>query len=161
MAKKGVFESNYTFYGLEELRPEIRSLVDTSKKACATAYAPYSEFKVGAAVLLSDNSVHTGSNQENAAYPSGLCAERVLLNYVHANFPHTTSVAMAIAAEKSTGFTLDPVIPCGACLQVMGEMESSWEIELPVYLYGEKGVVEVKGIRNFLPFFFTKDFLKQ
>ncbi len=161
MAKEGLIEAKYTFYAVDELTPEVRSLVEASKKACSSAYAPYSKFKVGAAVLLSDESLHVGSNQENAAYPSGLCAERVLLNYVHANFPDVSPKAMAISAEKAAGFTSEPVIPCGACLQVMGELESSWEIELPVYLYGKKGVIEVKGIRNFLPFFFTKDFLKQ
>jgi cytidine deaminase len=160
MGKLNKIQAEYIQHTYAELDDSLRELISKAKEATGQAYAPYSNFKVGAAVLLDDGSIHVGSNQENAAFPSGLCAERVLLNYVHSNFPDLKPLAMAITARNSDGFTEEPVTPCGACLQVMGELEKSWDIELPVFLSGEMGVIEVKGVHNFLPFFFNGTLLK-
>jgi len=160
MSEQRHIQISYNQLRYSELKQELKVLVDKARTATGQAYAPYSNFKVGAAVALDDGSIHVGANQENAAYPSGLCAERVLLNYVHSNFPKKKPVALAIAAQNQAGFTKEPVVPCGSCLQVMSELEKSWEVDLPVYLVGEEGIIEVKGVQNFLPFFFSGSLLK-
>ena len=160
MSEQHHIHVSYRQLDYTDLDKKLQELVDKARLATNQAYAPYSNFYVGAAVLLDDNSIHIGANQENAAFPSGLCAERVLLNYVHANFPEKKPVALAIAAKSKTDFTVEPVVPCGACLQVMSELEQSWQVQLPVYLVGEKRIIEVEGIRNFLPFAFNGSFLK-
>lgn len=150
----------YSSYKSHELPDATQNLLSKAKSACDTAHAPYSQFFVGAAVLLESGAIHIGSNQENAAFPSGLCAERVLLNYVHANFPKDKPVALAIAARKGEAFTVEPVTPCGSCLQVMAEFEKEWGKELEVYLYGETNIIKVNGVKQFLPFLFKSEFIK-
>ncbi len=157
--KEESFQVKYEVYSFNELPDAIQHLVSNAKEASNKAYAPYSQFYVGAAVKLQSGATYSGNNQENAAFPSGLCAERVLLNYVHANFPEDKPIALAIAAKKNTEFTKEPVTPCGSCLQVMAEFEAEWNKELDVYLYGENKVFHVKGVKHFLPFLFKSDFL--
>ena len=158
--KQEIIHVKFEIFQFEELSESIQRLLLKAKEATDLAHAPYSQFHVGASVELESGNVFMGNNQENAAFPSGLCAERVLLNYVHANFPKDKPVALAIAARKNSGYTQEPVTPCGSCLQVMAELEKEWDRELDVYLFGEKNIFRVQGVKHFLPFLFKSEFLK-
>ena len=135
--KQLTLQTNVTVCQLEELSPVLRELVETAKAKTQDAYCPYSHYHVGAAALLSDGQVITGSNQENAAYPSGLCAERTTLFAANANNPHTPVEALAIACYTNGHFTKDAASPCGACRQVMLETEHRFGKDMKVILYGE------------------------
>ncbi|MBR4842643.1 MAG: cytidine deaminase [Bacteroidaceae bacterium] len=138
-----------------ELDEKDRSLVEAAKKATCGSHSPYSGFKVGAAVLLDDGSIITGSNQENAAYPSGLCAERTALYTAGHNHPNRSVVALAIAARNEHGWTAHPITPCGACRQVMAEYESISKIPIKTILYGKNGTMVIEGgTSSLLPFCF-------
>lgn len=108
----------------EELPQEDKQLADAAKAACHTSYSPYSHFQVGCALRLDNDIILTGSNQENAAYPSGMCAERTVLYHAGAAYPQSAVAALAIAAHTADGFTNTPCPPCGACRQVMTETEN-------------------------------------
>ncbi|MCD8310453.1 MAG: cytidine deaminase [Prevotellaceae bacterium] len=139
----------------EELDEAGRSLIDAAKEATHRSYSPYSHFSVGAAVRLTDGTIVTGSNQENAAYPSGLCAERTALFYAGSRYPDQPVEALAIAARNEKGlFTEDPVTPCGACRQVMLETEARSERPLLVLLYGTRRVCLIEGVKSLLPLAF-------
>jgi cytidine deaminase len=138
-----------------ELPAQIQAILLAATEACATAYAPYSQFYVGAAVLLSNGQIYTGSNQENAAYPSGLCAERVLLNMVTHLVPNEKIIAMAVTA-RSTKHVIPKILPsCGGCLQVMSEVVMRQKAEFKIYTFTPKaGIYEAQGVSSFLPFGF-------
>lgn len=146
---------------------DISALEDTDRallqKAIASreqAYAPYSRFKVGAAVLLEDGTVVTGNNQENAVYPTGLCAERVAIFSAHANHPNTIIKAVAITCRKEGTYTDQPFTSCGSCRQAMLEYELKQEKPIRVLFYGEDGEVwEVPRTAVLLPWFFDKSAL--
>lgn len=129
-------------------------LVKEAKTALKNAYAPYSNFQVGAAVLLDNGEVITGSNQENAAYPSGLCAERVALFYAQHKYPEAKVKALAIAAENKGEELLEPVMPCGACVQVMSETVKRSGETFEVLLIAKDHVLAVDDALNFIPFRF-------
>lgn len=113
-------------YEYEELGVADRELIDAACQATRRSYAPYSHFSVGAAARLSDNTIVTGTNQENAAYPSGLCAERTTLFYANSQYPDQAVETLAIAARNECGeFLEEPIPPCGACRQVMLETENA------------------------------------
>jgi len=115
----------------ENLRESDRVLIKKAEKALCSAYAPYSEFKVGASVLLNNGKLISGSNQENAAYPSGLCAERVALFHAKSKYPDSVIDAIAITANSDNFDINHPVTPCGACRQVIAEVESrqnTWSV---------------------------------
>jgi cytidine deaminase len=145
-----------------DLNTEDRALVEAARKAANDAYAPYSEFKVGAALLLQDGTTVIGNNQENAAYPSGLCAERVALFAASAQHPGIPVRSIAIAA-RSPHFTINtPVSPCGACRQVMAEYQSLYKKPIRLLLTGEKGKVYVlENVNSVLPFLFDASQLKK
>jgi len=145
----------------EELSANERSLLELADNFLKNAYAPYSGFRVAAAVLLSNGKTFTGSNQENVAFPSGLCAERVALFYASAQYPDVPVKAIAITA-KSGDFTItEPVTPCGACRQVMAETEHRFE-PIKLILKGEAGkVYVVEGTKNLLPLMFQANELKK
>jgi cytidine deaminase len=126
------------------------------------AYAPYSHFYVGAAVLLEDGTIVLGNNQENAAYPSGLCAERTALFAAGANYPGKRVMKLAIAA-RSNDYTVDsPIYPCGACRQVMSEFEQISKHPMEIFMMGSKGAIHVvNGLINILPVAFDADKLKR
>ena len=125
-----------------------------------TAYAPYSRFRVGAALLLDNGKVVLGSNQENAAYPSGLCAERVAIFHAGAVYPNARIVKMAITAASDTNTTTAPIPPCGACRQSIAEYESKQEYPIEIYFMGETGTIHKSdSLKNLLPFTFDKNFL--
>lgn len=143
-----------------ELEASDRKLVEAAKKATDGSYSPYSGFRVGAALLLEDGTVVTGSNQENAAYPSGLCAERCALFAASHQHPGKAVLALAIAARKDNTYTTSPVTPCGACRQVIAETESISGKPIRFILYGTSHtLVLTDGIKTLLPFCFGSDAL--
>jgi cytidine deaminase len=138
----------------DELNPLEKKLVDAAKKATQDAYAPYSGFRVGAAAMLENDAVVTGNNQENAAYPSGLCAERVAVFAANANYPACAPLALAVAARSGDAFTVHPVTPCGACRQTLLEMERLHGKPLRLLLYGEKEIYIIEKTADLLPLAF-------
>lgn len=150
----------YDKCSFEELSEGDRLLVTKAKEACRSSYAPYSNFHVGAAVLLDNGEVVTGSNQENAASPSGTCAERCTMFYANARFPESAPVAIAIAAINQAGeFTPSPITPCGACRQVLTETQHRYGKPLRVILYGGKYSYCFDDISGLLPFQFDAEAL--
>jgi len=138
----------------DEMSAQDSALVARAKEATESAYAPYSRFQVGAAVLLANGEVVTGSNQENGAYPSGLCAERTALFYAGAKFPNVAVKAIAIAAQTGGWFCASAVPPCGACRQVMLESEMRGGQPMRVIMAGEYEIQVVRSVRDLLPLSF-------
>lgn len=152
---------HYKVCSYEELTEQDRQLIDVAKKATQHSYAPYSHFHVGAAALLNDGTIVTGTNQENVAYPSGLCAERTALFYAGSAYPNKAVVALAIAAYTKGGFTSAPIAPCGACRQVMLEVEQHHKRPIRILLYGTESIYIIEGgISELLPLTFNASFLE-
>lgn len=145
-------------YSYEELLFEEKNIVDRAKEAVFRAYAPYSEFKVGAAALMENGEVVTGNNQENIAFPSGLCAERTTLFYAHSQYPGEAVRALAVAAHTKGDFLDRPISPCGACRQVMLEAEMRFHRPVRIILYGKKEIFIVGSVGDLLPLAFGQDF---
>lgn len=142
---------------LEDLDLESKYLAHKAKDAANHAYAPYSRFQVGAAVLLEDGAIVTGTNQENAAYPSGMCAERVALFSAVAQHPETVIKKIAIVAKRKGGKELTPATSCGACRQVMLELEVRQDQSIEVVMQNEDHKwVKALSAQSLLPFSFTK-----
>lgn len=146
-------------YPLAELPEEELRLMEAAIKATGQSYAPYSKFHVGAAALLEDGTIVTGSNQENAAYPSGLCAERVVLFHAGHKYPDIAVVALAIAAATN-GSQVESISPCGACRQVLLEAEQRYGKSMKVLLCGTKEVVVAESAESLLPLCFGAKDLK-
>jgi cytidine deaminase len=139
----------------EELEDSIQNLVELAKSAAEDAYAPYSKFHVGAALLLDNGEVLTGSNQENASFPVGNCAERVVLNYAHAKYPSSKPLKLAIAAKRGEEKLVASVTPCGFCRQTISEYEQRYGQQIEIYMLNASGeVIKSQGIANLLPFGF-------
>ena len=138
----------------DELTPQDRELMDKAKEATSRSYAPYSKFSVGAAALLKNGVIVTGTNQENAAYPSGLCAERVAMFSAKSTYPDARITAIAIAAKDSKGFTSNPVTPCGACRQVMSEYEKQGGTPIRILMFGSEKIFIAKDTATLLPLAF-------
>lgn len=148
------------YHSLEELSEVPQSLMQQAQAIRLKAYAPYSQFLVGAAVLLSNGAIVVGNNQENASYPSGLCAERTAIYAAAANYPEQTIWKMAIAAGPATKESTQPVPPCGACRQSIAEYEQKQNQPIEVYFMGTSGNVYcVKSLLSLLPLAFDKHFL--
>ena len=148
------------FDSVEELSESSQKLMNKAIEAKALAYAPYSKFKVGAALLLENGIIVTGNNQENAAYPSGMCAERVAIWKAGSDYPNTKIIALAITASSSTQITSEPVAPCGACRQSLFEYEIKQKEVIETYFMGEVGkVIKTNSILDLLPIAFDKSFL--
>lgn len=145
----------------EELNDEEKKLVDAAKEATNRSYAPYSRFQVGAAVRLAGGLLVSGSNQENAAYPSGTCAERTTLFYANSQYPDRAVEALAIAAQTGGKFIEHPTAPCGACRQVILETEERYRHPIRIYLYGTDEVYIVDSIVGLLPLCFGKSDLPE
>ncbi|MFP4023731.1 MAG: cytidine deaminase [Thiohalospira sp.] len=159
--KKLIIQSELLEYNSPaELPEKHQKLIKEAKEAAQKAYAPYSNFKVGAAVLLDNGEIIQGNNQENAAYPSGLCAERVAIFYASSKFPNIPISAIAITAYTKSGFIKLPIPPCGSCLQVMLESEKRANKSIEVILYGQEKITLADSIKQFLPVNFNKDMLK-
>lgn len=153
-------EIKMQFHQIEELAVEEQILVKAAIKATDNSYAKYSHFHVGAALLLEDGSIVTGANQENAAYPSGLCAERSAIFAAQSQHPEFSIKTIAIAARNDDGFTRQPISPCGACRQVMMEMEDRYKSDVRVLLYGVEGVYAIRSIKDLLPVSFVDDCMR-
>ena len=152
---------HYKLCAYEELSEQDRLLIDTAKQATKQSYAPYSQFHVGVATLLDDGTIVTGTNQENVAYPSGLCAERTALFYAGSAYPDKAVVALAISAYTKGKFTSTPIAPCGACRQVMLEMEQRHGQPIRILLYGTEGIYIIDGgVGELLPLTFNTSFLE-
>lgn len=147
------------FESEKELKAEEQNLPGLAREAAKQAYAPYSNFHVGAAVLLENGEIITGNNQENAAYPSGLCAERVALFYASAHYPEIPVKAIAVAAVKDHQAVEMPVPPCGSCRQVFIEWENRFEKPFAVIMCGSKKIIRTEKAAFLLPFGFQSDFL--
>ena len=148
------------FETVQELPQEIQNLMEQAIEIRKKAYAPYSKFRVGAALLLDNGKVVLGSNQENAAYPSGLCAERVAIFQAGAVYPDAKIVKMAITAASDTNQTKAPIPPCGACRQSIAEYEFKQDQSIEIYFMGEIGAIyKSDSLKNLLPFTFDKNFL--
>ena len=145
---------------IEELNQADRELVIAARKATENAYAPYSKFQVGAAVMLENGLVVTGSNIENAAFPSGICAERSALSNSASNYPDKKPVAIAIAAATIKGLADEPVPPCGNCRQVIAEEEFRNGINIRVILSGKSKIQVIEKGSELLPLQFSRDNLK-
>lgn len=148
------------FDAVEELPTIVKGLMDKAIQAKQNAYAPYSKFKVGAAMLLEDGAIITGNNQENAAYPSGMCAERVAIWKASSEFPHKKILKLAISASSSSHILKEPVAPCGACRQTLSEYEIKQKDKIEVYFMGEVGqIIKTESVLDLLPIAFDKTFL--
>lgn len=150
------------YESMDELEQNDRELMEKAHEAAKYAYAPYSEFFVGAALLLENGKIVTGNNQENVAYPSGLCAERVAIFNAGARYSGVPVQKIAIVAT-STRFNVDyPVSPCGACRQVMSEYEMKQETPIRVIMMGAKGKIhQVDCVKDLLPLLFYEKGLKK
>ncbi len=159
--RKERFICPYTVYDtLDEMDPQDAELMRRAHEATQSAYAPYSKFNVGAAVHLANGEIVTGNNIENAAYPSGLCAERVAMFGAMAKFPGVAFEALAVTAHSQTKVIAEPVAPCGACRQVMVEVEQLSKRPLRVMCQGQEGPIMVfEGIESLMPFIFLDKFL--
>jgi len=149
----------YEYSTIWDLPEADQKLVLAAREASERAFAPYSRFNVGAALLLANGEVVTGNNQENAAFPTGLCAERVALFYAHATYPKTAVKAMAVTATNSHGPVEGPVKPCGSCRQAMVEAEVRFKQPIRIILDGKKKIQVFEGVDNLLPFAFKPESL--
>lgn len=148
------------FDSLEDLPNDISNLMAQAIAVRKNAYAPYSKFRVGAAILLDNGQIVLGSNQENAAYPSGLCAERVAIFQAGAIYPETKILKIVITAASDTNKTTTPIPPCGSCRQSIAEYEIKQNTPIEIYFMGETGAIyKSSSLKNLLPFMFNKSFL--
>lgn len=148
-------EINYTEYaGIEELDPKDQALIKAARQAQLTSYAPYSHFNVGAAVLLENGEIVKGSNQENAASPSGLCAERTAMFAAGAQYPGVPMECIAIVGGPAFGVCDTPATPCGACRQVMAEYQKIGGRPMSVIMTGGKSIWKFEKVEDVLPFIF-------
>ena len=148
------------FDNMGELPAEVKDLMAQAIAIRKTAYAPYSKFRVGVAILLDNGKIVLGSNQENAAYPSGLCAERTAIFYAGANYPEAKMITMAISATSDSNPTTSPIPPCGACRQSIAEYEFKQDAPIEIYFMGETGnIYKSDSLKNLLPLTFDKNFL--
>jgi cytidine deaminase len=149
------------YESLSELSKDEINLIETAKSSMHSAYAPYSQFHVGAALLLDNGMIIKGNNQENASYPIGLCAERVAIFAAGANYPGVAIKALAITAFSDKFHIDKPIPPCGACRQAIAEYELRYKQSIRILMTGETGKVIIsESISNLLPFQFNADDLK-
>ena len=157
MKKVKIESTLYVYDSLQETPQDIQDLMRHAFDARSKAYAPYSNFTVGAALLLDNYEIIIGSNQENASYPSGLCAERTAIYYKGAKFPNAKILKMAIVAGSKTHQTDSPIPPCGACRQAIAEYEVNQDTPIEIYFMGETGkVMKSDSLANLLPLVFDK-----
>lgn len=141
----------YTCDSIDDLSEKDKKLVEYAMEATQKAWAPYSQFRVGAALQLENGEIITGNNQENIAFPSGLCAERVALFYAGSQFPGIAVQKIAIVAYADGAFVANPVFPCGSCRQVLLEHENRVKKHIEVIMYGEEKIKIVKSVSDLLP----------
>lgn len=152
----------YTIYSaLEELPESLQKLLRHARNETKKAYAPYSNFKVGASVLMNNKKMIGGNNQENAAFPSGLCAERTAIFYAHSQYPDEGIEAIAITALYKGEITHETIKPCGACCQVLSETERRSGKAITIILDGQDQIEVLSGVSQLLPFRFSGEELKR
>lgn len=149
----------YEYNSVVDLPEADQQLVYAAREASQHAFARYSKFFVGAALRLADGTVVTGNNQENAAYPTGLCAERVALFYAHAQYPDQAVKSIAITASNERGIVDGPVAPCGSCRQVMIEAEVRFRTPIRIILDGKQKIHVFENTGHLLPFAFRPESL--
>lgn len=154
MTNKEIKIAYQEFLSIDELEAKDKELAQAAVEATELAYAPYSKFNVGAAVLFEDGVIIKGSNQENAAYPSGLCAERTALFYASASRPDKAMTAIAIAAAQNGNLCETPATPCGACRQVMAQYQLKSGLPMMVLLVGAHKIWKFEKIDDLLPLIF-------
>ena len=160
MRKIEIATSATVFNDVSELSLEDKMLMDKAIEARKKAYAPYSKFNVGAALLLENNKIVLGNNQENAAYPSGMCAERVAVWKAGSEYPNVKILKLAISASSTITKVNKPVGPCGACRQSLSEYEIKQKQPFPVIFMGEFGeIVKTESLDSLLPFSFDSSYL--
>lgn len=160
MKKRNIAFELLIFESLQELNVADRELMKEAIKARGHAYSPYSKFNVGAALLLENGEVVTGSNQENASYPSGLCAERVAIFYASSKFPEVPIKAIAISAASQNYVVDKPAAPCGNCRQAISEYEIKQQSPIPIIMSGETGeILKCQSVSDILPLAFNSSFL--
>lgn len=148
------------FESIQELPEIIQNLMQEAIAIRKKAYAPYSNFKVGTALLLDNGKIILGSNQENAAYPSGLCAERVAIFQAGTLYPESKIIKIAISAASGNSTTSAPIPPCGSCRQSIAEYEIKQNTPIEIYFMGEIGsIYKSDSLKNLLPLLFDKNFL--
>lgn len=159
---KDLFQFNYEVYAsADELSEQDLQLVKAAREVTQTAYAPYSNFKVGAAALLQNGKIVTGSNQENASFPVGTCAERVLLGTASVAYPKTGIKTLAVSYHNLNGSSNKPISPCGMCRQALKEFEDYTQSTIRIILAGMEGKVYVlETVSQLLPFSFSNDDMK-
>jgi cytidine deaminase len=145
----------HEFENIDELPVNDQNLLLEARRITGQAYAPYSGFHVGAAVLLENGLIVSGNNQENSAYPSGLCAERVALFYANANYPDSGVKTIAISAAKNDVLVNEPVKPCGSCRQALAETEVRFKAPIRIILDGQDGILVLNGVESLLPLSFS------
>ena len=160
MRKVDIKTQIVVFDSVEELGDEDKNLMEQAIAIRASAYAPYSKFEVGAALLLENGKIVTGNNQENAAYPSGMCAERIAIWKASSEYPNVKILKLAISAKSSSQELNEPVAPCGACRQTLSEYEINQVDKIEVFFMGEIGkVIQTHCVLDLLPIAFDKSFL--
>ncbi len=157
------FQHPIKFVEIEDrssLNDREKELLTKAEMARDKAYAPYSKFLVGASVLLENNAIITGNNQENAAYPSGICAERVAVWKAMSEFPELAIQAVFIVAKSLNYNIAEPIPPCGSCRQTLLEYEFRQKKPMSIYFAGETGkIIKVESVNHLLPFAFNQDYL--
>ena len=152
--KTFTIETVVKVYAYHELTADEQELAEAAREATRRSYAPYSRFHVGSAVLLANGTIVTGSNQENAAYPSGLCAERTALFYASSSRPDKAMTAIAIAARQNGRLCSSPATPCGSCRQVMAQYQEKSGRPMSVILIGARKIWKFEKIDDLLPLIF-------
>jgi len=159
MRKKELQIFVYEYDTVLELPERDQKLIFAAREASENAYAPYSKFYVGAALMLENGLIIKGNNQENADFTDGICAERVALFYANANYPNAKVEAMAVTAKNSNGLIKDPSKPCGSCRQAIVEAEARFKHPIRLILDGAKKIMVVENAESLLPFAFKPDAL--
>lgn len=160
MQKINITSQFLVYDNISDLPNDIQNLMENAIAIRKKAYAPYSKFRVGAALLLDNGKIVLGSNQENAAYPSGLCAERVAIFQAGSIYPEAKILKIAITGASDSNKTTSPIPPCGACRQSIAEYEIKQETPIELYFMGEIGeIYQSDSIKNLLPLMFDKKYL--
>ncbi len=149
--------TSIVFCKLEELPKEDQRLVEKAIIATKNSYSPYSRFRVGACLRLANGKELIGANQENAAYPVGLCAERTAIFAAQVNHPDQPIEAIAITAANEQGLVKNPISPCGSCRQVILEIEDRYKKPVKIFLYGTEGVYIINSVKDIMPLYFVDE----
>ncbi len=152
--KKNINIEIEVYQSINQLSEIEQTLIFKAKEIAKQAYAPHSEFYVGAALLLDNGKIVSGNNQENAAYPSGICAERTAIFYANAQYPQQAIKTLAVAVFRNGKYAESPVTPCGSCRQVMLEAENRFKTPMRVIMTGEKEIYVVNSVKDLLPLSF-------